>query len=89
MAHLRPSALGGLEAAHSLVVLMEIFVHGAELVLNDGVRLSLVLQHLLHQVELALHQAARAQRRVQIRDVTHLAQLANGLQGVLEVEELG
>ena len=41
---------------------MELPAHLADALLDDLVGLSLILEHLFHQVELALHEAARAQR---------------------------
>ena len=51
-----------LKLLHRKVVLMELSAHLADALLNDFVGLPLILEHLLHQVKLALHEAARAQR---------------------------
>ena len=68
---------------------MHFVVHGADLLLHDSVGVLFILKHHLHQVELALHQAASAQRRVNVHQVTGSASFTLRLPSCLDVEELG
>lgn len=78
-----------LEPAHSGIVMVKLAVKHAKLLLHHVVGILLVLEHHLHQVNLALHEAASAQGRVHVGYVTgNTPTSPNSLQSSLHSKEL-